>query len=83
MDAIRLHQVIEKDGELVVTDLPCKKGEAVEVIIRTPSEADTSPTMTAKQLHQSGLVGLWKDRQDIQTSEHYARELREQAQRRE
>ena len=51
MEAICLHQVVEKDGELVVTDLPCKKGEAVEVIILTESGAETPRfSRTAKQL---------------------------------
>jgi hypothetical protein len=38
--------------------------------------------MTAKDLLESGLVGMWKDRDDIKDSAAYARELREQAQRR-
>ena len=80
MEAIRLHQVVEKDGELIVTDLPCKKGEAVEVIILTESGAETSRfSRTAKQLRDSALVGLWKDRQDIGESSVFARQLRETA----
>ncbi len=83
MEAIRLHQVVEKDGELIVTDLPCKKGEAVEVIILTESGAETPRfSRTAKQLRDSALVGLWKDRQDIGASSVFARQLRGKAQRR-
>ena len=37
--------------------------------------------MTAKDLLESGLAGIWKDR-DIKDSVAYARQLREQAQRR-
>lgn len=37
--------------------------------------------MTARDLLNSGLAGLWKDR-DIKDSVAYARELREQAQTR-
>ena len=33
MEAIRLQKVIEKDGELLITDLPCKKGQHVEIIV--------------------------------------------------
>ena len=36
--------------------------------------------ITAKQLRESGLIGLWKDREDIQDSADYARQLREHAQ---
>jgi len=38
--------------------------------------------ITAKDFLDSGLVGLWKDRDDIKDSAVYARQLREQAQRR-
>ncbi len=37
---------------------------------------------TASQLAHSELVGLWKDRDDIADSADYARQLREQAQKR-
>lgn len=38
--------------------------------------------MTARDLLQSGLVGIWKDRKDIGDSQSFARKLRERAQRR-
>jgi hypothetical protein len=38
--------------------------------------------LTASQLLRSELVGMWKDREDIEDSADYARKLREQAQRR-
>jgi hypothetical protein len=38
--------------------------------------------LTVRQLRQSGLIGMWKDRDDIRDSAAYARRLREQAQRR-
>ena len=83
MEAIRLHRVIEKDGEIVVTGLPCKKGESVEMILLIePSVGRDRLALTARLLRCSGLVGLWKDRQDIKDSTAYARQLREQAQKR-
>ena len=27
MEAVRLHTVVEKDGEIIVTGLPCRKGQ--------------------------------------------------------
>ena len=33
MEAIRLHEIVEKDGEILVTGLPCKKGQTVEMIL--------------------------------------------------
>jgi hypothetical protein len=83
MEAVRLHRVIEKDGELLITDLPCKKGQHVEVIVLTEAQKMIPPApLTAKQLLESGLVGLWQDRQDILDSAAYARHLREEAQQR-
>ena len=83
MEAVRLHKIVEKDGEIVVTGLPCKKGQSIEVIVLVePLSGDERPFLTAKELRHSELVGLWKDRQDIEDSISYARQLREQAQKR-
>jgi hypothetical protein len=38
--------------------------------------------LTARGLIRSGLIGLWKDRKDIGDSADYARQLRQQAQKR-
>ena len=83
MEAVRLQRVIEKDGELLLTDLPCKKGQQVEVIVL--SEPLASPQLrrlTAKRLLESRVIGLWQDRDDVTDSATYARQLREKAQRR-
>jgi hypothetical protein len=83
MEAVRLQRVIEKDGELLLTDLPCKKGQRVEVIVLSELPASLQPQrLTAKRLLESELVGLWQDREDITDSAVYARQLREKAQRR-
>lgn len=83
MEAVRIHKVIERDGEIHLAGLPCKKGQDVDLIVlmETP-EVQTWPSLTARQLLNSGLVGLWKDRTDIGDSAAFARRLREQAQRR-
>jgi hypothetical protein len=84
MEAIRIHKVVEKDGEITMTGLPFKKGQRVEMILM-PEVASTPqrPKLTTRQLRRSVLIGLWKDRTDIQDSALYARQLRERAQRRE
>jgi hypothetical protein len=38
--------------------------------------------LTAQDLVQSAIVGMWMDRDDIQDSPDYARQLRRQAERR-
>ena len=83
MEAIRLQQTIQKKGELTLRNLPVEKGQQVEVLLLLmPTETDTRPRLTAGQLRQSELVGLWQDRKDITDSALYARQLREQVQRR-
>jgi hypothetical protein len=83
METICLHKLIEKDGEISATGLPCKKGQHVEMILLMESSTLAGkPRLTARQLLNSGLIGLWKDRKDIKDSKAYARQLREEAQRR-
>ena len=83
MEAIRVQQVVAEDGEIVITDLPYKKGQAVEIILLLqPTRIAPRSRLTVRQLRQSGLIGLWKDRNDIRDSAAYARRLREQAQKR-
>ncbi len=83
MEAIRVQKVIAEDGEVVITGLPYKKGQTVEIIL-LPQPARPTPRfrLTVGKLRKSGLIGLWKDREDIQDSSAYARQLREQAQKR-
>lgn len=83
MEAIRVQQVVDEDGEVLITGLPYKRGQVVEIILLSGAPKQISrPGLTVRQLRQSGLIGLWKDREDIQDSSVYARQLREQAQRR-
>lgn len=80
MAAIRLKKSVEKDGELVLTGLPIKKGEEVDVTIdRKTAEPEGIP---ASVLLKSGLIGLWKDREDIGDSSEFARKLRTRVEKR-
>lgn len=83
MEAIRVQQVVAKDGEVVVKGIPYKKGQVVEIIV-LPQRPRTEPhkSLSVGQLRESGLIGTWKDRDDIEDSSAYARRLREEAQRR-
>ncbi len=79
MKALRLNTIIKKDGEITLTGLPYKKGEQVEIILLSGTKQAQRP-LTARQLRRSGLIGLWKNRKDIQDSSAYARQLRDQNQ---
>ena len=54
MHTIRVHKVVDKDGEILVRGVPCKKGQHVEVImlIEPPSDSESSYP-TARQLLES------------------------------
>jgi len=80
MEAIHIHNIVEKDGEIFVKGLPFKHGQRVEMILLIEPSYDH--LLTAHRLRHSELIGLWKDRTDIEDSVSYARQLREKAQRR-
>jgi hypothetical protein len=84
MEAVQVRQVVLKDGEILITGLPYKKGQAVDVIV-FPQSTTPRPAarLTFGDLRRSGLIGMWQDRRDITDSSAYARQLREEAQRRE
>lgn len=79
--SLKVQKTMEKDGEMHLSDIPFKKGEKLEVIIRSiESYKEDRPTLTARKLLELGLTGMWKDRKDLRDSSIYARNLREQAQ---
>ncbi len=80
MQAIRLQQTIEKDSEIHLSDLPVFQGQEVEVIVLISPLPEPKKTFTARQLLNSGLIGVWENRTDIKDSLTYARQLREQSQ---
>jgi hypothetical protein len=83
MEAVQIQKTISKDGEILITGLPCKKGQSVEIIV-PPQPVGKAPRtrLTVGRLRQSGLIGLWQDRHDIGDSSAYARQLRQQSQQR-
>lgn len=83
MEAIRMRQIIQKRGELTIRNLPIEQGQHVEILVLfTPSELSKRPRLTARQLLESEIIGLWSEHQVDIDSVAYARQLREQAQRR-
>ena len=82
MEAVQVQQVMARDGEILITGLPYKRGQAVEVIIfLTPTLPQPRARLTVGQLRRSGLIGMWQDREGIGDSSVYARQLREQLKR--
>ena len=66
MEAVKVRQVIAKDGEVLVTGLPYRKGQAVQIIVLPqPTTLPPRERLTVGRLRKSGLIGLWHDRDDI------------------
>ncbi len=82
MQALRLQQTIQKNGEIHLANLPVVEGQQVELLLLFTPKPQRKKRLTARRLLNSGLIGLWKDRIDITDSAVYARQLREQAQKR-
>ena len=80
MEAIRLQQTVEKDSEIHLSDLPVFQGQEVEVIVLISPLPEPKKAFTARQLLNSGLIGMWENRTDIKDSLTYARQLRDQSQ---
>ena len=81
MQAIKILEIVKKDGELRMSGLPLKKGQRVEMIVMTDPIVVESTGVTARNLLKSKIVGLWKDH-PIEDSTMFARELRNEAQNR-
>lgn len=82
MEATRSKYAILEDGELHLTGLPYKRGEVVDVIVLPCAHVGGGTRLTVRELKRSGIIGIWKERVDIEDSAEYARRLREQAQKR-
>ena len=78
MEAIRLQQTVEKDSEIYLSDLPVFQGQEVEVIVLISPLPEPKKAFTARQLLDSGLIGVWENRTDIKDSLAHAHQLREQ-----
>ncbi len=86
MNRVVVRARVSGDGVLQL-QLPIGKSEAnkeVQVTVEAIASAvlDERRTLSASDLLNSGLVGMWAARSDIGDSREFARRLREQAQTR-
>lgn len=49
MRAIRVETVVEKDGELHLLNLPCRKGDRVEALVTVPDAGELRGREAARQ----------------------------------
>lgn len=72
-------RVVSKSRAVVLKDLPYEEGTVIEIVISEIADKAPKRGMTVKDLLESGLVGMWADRDDIGDTLEYARKLREEA----
>ena len=87
MTRITVKSRVGADGVLHL-DLPVGQADAdkeVQVTVEpiTPTPVGKLHAFTARELLNSGLVGMWQERTDILDSQEFARQLRDRAQTRE
>lgn len=80
--AFRQKMKIERGGVINLRLRKLKAGTTAEVIVLVEADRTSKKNMTASDLLESGLVGMWADRKDIGDSLAFARSLRSQASQR-
>ena len=81
MKSATIRAIIPPDHRLVV-DVPAEiPAGPAEITVRA-AELETRMRGTGADLLVSGLFGIWKDRTDIGDGIEFARQLRQQAERR-
>ena len=81
MKTIRIDQTVDTDGEIILTGLPVKSGQHVEILILNHGISKKPHNhFTTGQFRDSGIMGIWEDRDDISDSSQFVRSLRNQMQ---
>lgn len=82
--AFRQKVTIKRGGVINLRSQTLKAGDTAEVIVLVENGEKNKKvkTMTAADLLQSDLFGIWSNRQDIGDSLDFARSLRRQAEQR-
>jgi len=80
--AFRQKVTVKRGGVINLHSQSLKAGDTAEVIVLVENGKKKAKTMTAADLLQSDLFGIWADRKDIGDSLEFARSLRRQAEQR-
>ena len=80
--ALRQKVKVERGGVIHLRSRSLKAGTTAEVIVLVEADKATEKAMTAADLLESGLVGMWAERKDIGDNLEFACSLRSQASRR-
>jgi len=83
MKTMRIEKTVDADGEILLAGLPVKSGQHVEIIIlRHDIGKRSTGNFTVGQFRDSGIMGIWENRDDISDSTQFSRSLRDQMQHR-
>jgi hypothetical protein len=74
-------EVVGDGGRVTITGLPFMPGQRVKVTVES-EPAQTAPDYpTVQDWIDSGLIGIWKDRTDIEDSTEFVNRIRERLQK--
>ena len=85
MVSIHTYNGTIRNGEIQFEQQPENLPEGAKVVVTIVNEQDeeTIKGISAAEILNSGLVGVWADRDDIEDSVKFAEEIRRRAERRE
>lgn len=81
MEGIVIYKVLGKSKTVTLTGLPFEEGDEIEITVHRMTREETKPFPTVQDWRDSGLIGMWADRDDINDSALYVEGLRERLQR--
>jgi len=82
MEAVRKRLIVKDRGKVQMKGLPFGAGDHLEIIMIKEKSVIRKGGLTARQILETPLIGLWKERTDIRNSSEFSRELRNKAQNR-
>lgn len=82
MATIIINETVEADGSVHVVGLPLKPGSRVRITVETDIPEQPKRALTVQDWLDSGLIGMWADRDDIGDSVEWVNKLRESQERR-
>jgi len=76
MDTFVAQRVVRKSKVITLKDLPFDEGETVRIVVERVDGKSPKRFPTVRDWRESGLIGMWADRDDIGDTLEYARKLR-------
>lgn len=74
-------RVVRKSKAITLKDLPFEEGDTVKIVVERVGGKDSKRFPTVQDWRDSGLFGMWADRDDIGDTLEYARKLREEVEK--